>query len=174
MSKNKKLDRLLESEDFKLFLRTARSFCRYIEKGKGKNKRFIKKIQFYLVDLYKYAMLIEPIDVKYDFKKSSMTTYDNYMKIVNLIMPRLPVEYYWEVHDPYDEKKHEPVCGSLSDDIADIYGDIKKELNNFDIGTIEAQEHAVFILRLMFMSHWGDHLTSALKALHWYLNETKD
>ena len=70
-------------------------------------------------------------------------------------------EHYWEVFDPYELT--EPVCGSLSDDLLDVYYDVQRGLALWDGG--HARE-AIWEWRFHFEIHWGDHAIDALRALH--------
>jgi hypothetical protein len=69
-------------------------------------------------------------------------------------------DYYFEVFDPY--KLEEPVTGHLSDDIFDIYRDLKRGLVAYNRGETGA---AVWEWRFHFEIHWGDHAVDALRAL---------
>lgn len=71
------------------------------------------------------------------------------------------VETYWEIFDPYEEAPL--VAGSLSDDVLDVYLDVRLGLQLFDDGHVGS---AAFEWRLLFDSHWGDHAVDALRALH--------
>ena len=68
---------------------------------------------------------------------------------------------YWEVYDPYEHG--EPVCGLLSDDVLDIYGDVGDGLALWDAGD---RDDAIWHWRFHFHIHWGDHAVDALRALH--------
>jgi hypothetical protein len=70
-------------------------------------------------------------------------------------------DYYWEVFDPYHLE--EPVGASLTDDILDIYKDVKKGILIY-----ENNEHveAVWHWRFDFETHWGSHAVDAIRALH--------
>jgi hypothetical protein len=70
-------------------------------------------------------------------------------------------ETYWEVFDPYELA--DPVAGSLSDDLLDVYRDVRRGLALW-----EARQHAnaIWEWRFFFESHWGDHAVDALRALH--------
>ncbi len=72
------------------------------------------------------------------------------------------VESYWQVFDPYDHD--EPVGGSLSDDLLDVYADLRRglELWNSDA----PRSAAIWEWRFHFHAHWGAHATNALRALH--------
>lgn len=69
-------------------------------------------------------------------------------------------DVYWEIFDPYEEEP--PVCGSLSDDLLDIYSDLRRGLAAYDAGDVGS---AVWEWRFHFDHHWGDHAVDALRAL---------
>jgi len=67
------------------------------------------------------------------------------------------------VFDP--TKDSEAISGSLADDIADIYRDLKKGLELKE--TYPRQpEAAIWQWRFGFYSHWGKHAMDALLAIH--------
>ena len=70
--------------------------------------------------------------------------------------------YYWESLDPFDEGR--PGIASLCDDVLDIYADLKGPLAK--LAQDPSWPDAVWCWRFSFRSHWGDHLTSALRAIH--------
>jgi len=72
---------------------------------------------------------------------------------------------YREIFDPYGETA--PVGGSLMDDLDDIRGDLREGLHHYELDTSEGTRDAVFSWRFDFESHWGEHATSALRALYW-------
>ena len=78
------------------------------------------------------------------------------------------VDLYWEVFDPYEESA--PVAGSLSDDLLDIYGDLRRGLALWDKGVGTKNDDfkvsAIWEWRFHFEIHWGDHAIDALRALH--------
>lgn len=79
----------------------------------------------------------------------------------------LPINYYSEIFNPIPVPAEEPVTGSLSDDIADIYRDISRGLGLLDAGY---RRHALrtWIVNIF---HWGEHATSAIRVLHSYLSQ---
>jgi hypothetical protein len=86
--------------------------------------------------------------------------------LYELLRKRLgDVDLYWTVFDPTDSKDTEAIRGSLADDVADIYRDLKEVLNLTDKSAISPQE-AIWDWRFSFYSHWGHHAFSALRTLH--------
>jgi hypothetical protein len=68
---------------------------------------------------------------------------------------------YWQVFDPM--KDSEAIRGSLADDLADIYRELKEDISEKDAS---AQRAAVFGWRVKFYSHWGPHAMDALRTIH--------
>ncbi len=81
---------------------------------------------------------------------------------------RLPLDRYTEIFNPLSEPPESPVVGSLSDDLADIYGDVATGLRAYESGD---RAGAVWEWSFNLQFHWGEHATSAIRALHWWLSE---
>lgn len=81
---------------------------------------------------------------------------------------RLPAESYGAVFDPLLVPPEEPVVGSLSDDIADIYRDVVSGLREYEAGR---RASAIWEWGFGLRHHWGDHATGAIRALHAWLAE---
>ena len=77
-------------------------------------------------------------------------------------------DHYRECFDPYD-LEGEPVIGSLSDDLGDTYAGLRAGLAILERGTPDDARDAIWIWRFGFRSHWGEHVTGALRALYWRL-----
>ncbi len=85
---------------------------------------------------------------------------------VRLKSSALPFRYYSEVFNNLIVPPEAPVVGDIVDDLVDIYGDISPGLRLFDAGEkLAARNHWQFWLS----NHWGEHATSALRALWSYL-----
>ena len=69
---------------------------------------------------------------------------------------------YWGVFD--STEKEEPVQGSLSSDISEIYNDLLENLHLRQKDIPEAD--LLFEIYLSFRNHWGRHAIDALKALY--------
>lgn len=76
------------------------------------------------------------------------------------------VDIYQTVYDPYATDTL--VEGSLSDDILDIYKDVKEALVLYERG--EEQE-SLWQLKFSFHSHWVIHALNAMKAIQSLLRE---
>ncbi len=79
---------------------------------------------------------------------------------------RLPMDMYGAVFDPLTVPPEDPVIGSLSDDMADIYRDVVTGLQEYRAGR---REQAVWEWSWGFQHHWGGDATNAIRALHCWL-----
>lgn len=87
------------------------------------------------------------------------------------IQPRLdglPFTYYGEVFNPQVVPPEEPVTGSLVDDLASVYREVVLPLREFEAGK---QDETVWFWRFHGYIHWGEHATSAIRAVHMWLAE---
>ena len=78
---------------------------------------------------------------------------------------------YWMVFDPRTD--NEAIRGSLADDIADIYRDLKDGIGLKGTNKVPACE-IIFEWRFGFTYHWGQHAVNALRTIHFLLQETPD
>jgi hypothetical protein len=76
---------------------------------------------------------------------------------------------YLEVWDP--TKDNEVIHGSLADDFADIYRDLKEELDLSEAHQSLPEEN-IWHWRFGYYSHWGKHAIDALRTIHFLLEET--
>jgi hypothetical protein len=118
-----------------------------------KRHKTIKALLVSLLDLYSKALFLPEVEPE----KSEVADIDIPVPQINFNQYYL----YWEVFNPYTLE--EPVGSSLSDDILDIYNDLKKGIHLF-----EKNEHieAIWIWKFGFETHWGSHAVDAIRALH--------
>jgi hypothetical protein len=80
----------------------------------------------------------------------------------------LPFQYYSEIYNPLPVDGEGPVVGDLHDDLWDIYVDIVEGLAIHDEGD---PVEAVWSWQFSFAHHWGMHAVSAIRSLHWWLED---
>ena len=76
----------------------------------------------------------------------------------------LRVTKYFDVFNPLTEE--DPVVNNLADDLADIYRDLKAGLSLYERAK---PIDAAWEWRVGFLSHWGQHLVGAQRAIHEFL-----
>jgi hypothetical protein len=83
---------------------------------------------------------------------------------VEIFIPKIEFNefnHYWEIFNPYVQE--EPVAASLSDDISDIYQDVKRGIILYEQ---KDQTQAIWQWKFHFEIHWGNHAVDAVRALH--------
>jgi hypothetical protein len=175
----------LQKDSTKTFLKVAEQFIALIEADNISKEDFCRQAHTTLIDLYAAGHKLEIIELKYSSADSDFgKTDDEFFKNKNqTIISTLGEDaFYWEVFDPtYFEKDgtpgqgwqitdKEPTQGWLVDDFADIYRDLKIEIEKMKIGTDEAIEDALWQMKFSSRNHWGQHCINAIRALHflWY------
>ena len=78
---------------------------------------------------------------------------------------KLSRDYYWCVFEPFEPEKPDSIVGSISDDLADIWRDLKAGLTEIDSGKATSITDAVWHWRSSFETHWAQHAAGAIVAL---------
>ncbi|HEV8574201.1 MAG TPA: DUF5063 domain-containing protein [Dehalococcoidia bacterium] len=76
------------------------------------------------------------------------------------------LEHYWNVFDPVHPTEHDAIDGTLADDIASVYLDLKDPLELYRIGTDAVVRQAIWDWGFGWKIHWGRHAVSALSAIY--------
>lgn len=136
------------------FLELVREFCAFIETAAQVDARErILRARVQVAELVHAACRLPSGDADGPDVDQEVSTPTDWPGFGDL-------DVYHEVFDPYVDEP--PVCGSLSDDLLDIYRDLKRGLVAYDAGQVGA---AVWEWRFHFDHHWGDHAVDALRAL---------
>jgi hypothetical protein len=146
------------SPEVALFVDQVRQFCDFVEKaGEYSLAKRLSTARQRLLALYETAAVlpeVEPPDgVNAPRTSARPTQWPGFESS----------DPYWEVFDPYE--KSEPVGGSLTDDLLDIYDDLRRGLALWDADGV-TKIAAIWQWRFHFEIHWGDHAIDALRALH--------
>jgi len=73
---------------------------------------------------------------------------------------------YWLEFDPVGDA-HDSMSGSLADDLADIYYDVKQGLELFDTAAAhDPAAEAIHFWKRSYRLHWGQHLVDAERHLY--------
>lgn len=82
-------------------------------------------------------------------------------------------DFYRSVFNPYNDTHS--IGHTLSDDLVDVWHDLKSALLIFDVGDEESRRYAVWSWRFLMMMHWGStHASSALKPILYALTACED
>ena len=73
---------------------------------------------------------------------------------------------FYEVFDPGIQFGQETVTASVSENLMDIYQDLKNFLISYSIGNEEVMNDALYECELHFEEFWGQQLVNVLRAVH--------
>jgi hypothetical protein len=137
--------------------------------GGGSAADLLADIVGVLPALYEAALrLPEPMVETAELPETRLT-HEHWLEVFNRLQGVLGKDdVYWTV-DPFGPEEQEELVGSLADDLADIYRDVKEGL---ELAAMGASEHEVlWQWRFNFWVHWGVHLVDALRISHAHLAE---
>ena len=152
------------------FAAEAARFREWARDGSDSGELAVRGALIRILALYLAALELPPecSDELADQPDAEGVASDERWSIHRSAARRLPFGDYARVFDPFIFPPEEPVVGSITDDIADIYADIVSGLTEHEAGrTAQAVWEWSFSLR----SHWGRHATDAIYALHIWLTE---
>ncbi len=169
-------------EVVKRFGAVAERYCAIIDSARGLDKnKFLLSLYRFLPELISEAIRLPDSDPNdrdqqgdpnevYSPKFIAPEFSDaEWLELYNLLKEKLGEEnLYWTVFDP--TKKEDAQYGSVADDVADVYRDLKKGLLLRGIDGATAAD-VIWEWRLLFYFHWGDHAISALRTIHNILDE---
>ena len=136
------------------FFQSAGHYCSIIEDfDSNQIHSNLKTLHVSLLDLYSKALILPEVEQN-----------NEEVNDLNIVVPQInfgEYDHYWEVFNPYELEP--PVGASLSDDILDIYKDVKKGILLYEKNkSIEA----IWEWKFSFEIHWGSHAVDAIRALH--------
>lgn len=152
-----------DTEAVKVFEEVASRYCKAIDSVERiSRKELIGKMGAILPELYTAGWNL-PKKIAFDRLPPSYNNADEWTNLFHALQRKLGSwDVYWYVFDPISEK--EAITQCLADDLADIYYELHDYLRSVASGV--PVEDVVFEVRVGFESHWGHHLTSALRVVH--------
>ncbi len=164
-------DFIVKSE-VKEYLESARLYCEFIESAiEIEPTEFLKKVRFLLLTLYQkgFSFPLYNGDSGEDEDVDDLLS-EHYFIVLKLIGQKVgKMDFYTHMYDPTNLTDEKPVGGLLTDDLGDIYRDLKRALLQLDTNSEVAKEDALFSLHFLFRNHYGEHIINGLYAIHFFL-----
>jgi hypothetical protein len=162
----------------------ARQYCSLVESTVTLDKtEFLLQLYRTIPDLIAEAIRLPEVDFDEDegiekearirqIRAKTQMKEEEWGRLYNSLKERLgEQDLYWQVFDPRTD--NEAIRGSLADDIADVYRDLKNGIAFKDTNNAPPSE-VIFDWRLLFQSHWGKHAIDAFRTVHFLLEEHWD
>ncbi|MCD7973529.1 MAG: DUF5063 domain-containing protein [Candidatus Azobacteroides sp.] len=150
------------------FVTVAIQFCSFLEEANQIDKKeFIDKIIKIIPLLYLKASLL-PEEKRWieEEPETFVTEYDYEYIRMNLTGILGADDDYLEVFTPDMAYSENPINMSISEDLADIYQDIKNFISVYEIGFEETMQASLLICKENFKTFWGQKMVNVLRPLH--------
>lgn len=150
------------------FVTVAAEYCAFLERCEGmKRKEFVDTVLKILPLLYiKASMLPECEPAGEEAPESYLGEEDYEILRISLASLMEDRDDYLEVFVQDMAYSDTPIRKCISEDLADIYQDLKNFVFVFQLGYDETMHDALAICRENFALFWGQTLVNTMRALH--------
>ena len=150
------------------FVTVAAEFCKFLEQAEGcKRIHFVDTALKILPLLYLKASMMPRCETLGDEAPESYVTEETYEIIrMNLAGILAEKDDYLDVFVSDMKYSDQPITRYISEDLADIYQDIKDFIFVFQLGLNKTMNDALAICQENFALYWGQKLVNTLRALH--------
>ncbi|MBK8883590.1 MAG: DUF5063 domain-containing protein [Bacteroidales bacterium] len=153
------------------FVAVANEFCKYAEHASRlKGDELLRILQRILPLLYIKASLLPQLNPYFEDGNEKFVTESDWMIVHDTLRKKFgTADDYLEVFDDKTNDTDGPVLSTISENMSDIYQDIKDFLLLYQTGTAEVMNDAIWECRLNFESFWGQKLVNAMRAIHKFI-----
>ncbi len=150
------------------FVTVAAEFCKFLEQAEGmKPATFIDTSLKILPLLYLKTSMLPQCNIIGDETPETFVTEETYevlrLNLANILAGK---DDYLEVFVADMKYSDQPITRYISEDLADIYQDIKDFIFVFQLGLNETMNDSLAICQENFRLYWGQKLVNTLRALH--------
>jgi hypothetical protein len=150
------------------FVKSCRDFCAWIDElGFSGSKKFLEEGLGRLTMLYSRMIVIPVLEPPFNESWERSVTEEDwsgvYRKIANILGP---LNDFSDIPDSEEYDRSEFITRKISEDIADIYQDIRDFLEIFRNSPEEIMHDALWECQSLFESNWGEKLLRVSRAMH--------
>jgi len=151
------------------FVTVAAEYCSFLENSNQQDtKSFLEKMTKIIPLLYLKTSLLPVFDAMLEDETiQQFVTEDEYEFVRGQITSTVgQYDEYLEVFHPDMQYSDSPVLATISEDLADVYQDLKDMIANFQSADFQIMNDALANCVGNFRNFWGQKLLNALRALH--------
>jgi hypothetical protein len=169
MSGNEDIKKLIFSKNPVEFVTVAVQYCAFLENLENATQSdTTDKLSKILPLLYLKALLLPETEMLDDCEPDTAVTEGDYNYIVSKIYAVYGKDdTYLEVFLEDMKYSETPVAASISEDLTDIYQDLKNFIVIYERGVAEQSNDAMYVCSENFKTYWGQKLVNVMGALHW-------
>ncbi len=156
------------SEDIIEYVRAANDFCDLLANaGNLKRSELLGSLRELLSRLYLYALKLPELEAVYEEGNQKFVTEEEYMVMKDSLSSKLEyLDDYPETGDNDLDGSGMPVVAYLSEDLSDIYQDLKNFIMLYRLGSDQLMNDALWETKFSFETYWGTRLVNALRYIH--------
>ena len=167
-------DDVIYSKNVLEMLTVANEYCIFLEESdKYEKERILHYFQKICSLLYLKGSLLPDVKVNDESANERFVTEEIWERIYSTLKSKLKSDDEYWYSEAIVKTDIEPVKGSIAENLADIYQDMKDFIWLYQKNSKAAQENAVYECKRLFESHWGFILVRVQKALHYQLFKDK-
>jgi hypothetical protein len=153
------------------FVAVGNEFCKYAERAAQlKGDELLRIFQRILPLMYIKASLLPQLNPYFEDGNEKFVTESDWMIVNETLKKKFgTADDYLEVFDEKSKDADGPVISSISENMADIYQDIKDFLLLYQTGTAEVMNDAIWECRMNFENFWGQKLVNSMRAIHKFI-----
>jgi hypothetical protein len=153
------------------FVAVANEFCKYAEHASEiKGEEMLRIMQRILPLMYLKASLLPELEPFFEDGNEKFVTEADWNDLNKILKEKFgTANDYLEVFDEKINDSEGPVVSSISENMADIYQDMKDFLLLYQTGTGEVMNDAVWECRMNFENFWGQKLVNSMRAIHKFI-----
>lgn len=158
------------------FVTVAAEYCAFLERSEAMERvTFLDTTLKILPLLYLKASLIPDCEIQSEDAMENFVSEEDY-EVMRLTIASVMGEKddYLEVFLPDMVYSDTPIKRTISEDLADIYQDIKDFISIYRLGFDETMYDALATCKDNFGIYWGQKLVNTLRALHDVKYNAKD
>ncbi len=169
-------NQIVYSKNVVEFVTVANEFSASIENvGKQSVEENLQKLQKLLPLLYlKAAMLPKTERILEEELEKYISELDYNMLHQKWLQQLNEHDSFYEVFDPSIQFGHETVTASISENLLDIYQDLKNFLIAYSIGNEEVMNDALAECNEHYGEFWGQQLVNVMRAVHMLVYSNPD
>jgi len=162
------MDQVVYSKNVVEFVTVANEYCSTIENVSHLTaEENLAKLQKLLPLLYLKASVVEKIEMVMDEELEKFVNELDYNMLHQKWLQLLGEnDGFYEVFDPNIQFGEETVRASVSENLMDIYQDLKDCITNYSIGNEEVMNDAISECIYHFEEFWGQQLVNVMRAVH--------
>lgn len=173
---DEQLDSVLYSKEVIEFVTVANQLCIFFEQGQDIDRNdFLSKLQKLLPLLYLKASLLPSLEANFEDGNEKFVQENDWHAIKDMVRYKLgPYDEYAEIYDPRQSVEFEQNQAALSENIADMYQDLKDFLMLYRVSTDEIMNDAIWEVKQSFERYWGQYVVNAIRAIHYLIFHNPD